>query len=321
MKIVVLDGRTMGASDNPWTPLTDLGDVAVHDSTAPAQLLERAKDADVLLTNKTPLNGETIAALPNLKLIATMSTGYNIVDIEVAAKRGIPVCNVPGYSTPAVVQHTMALMLELASAVCLHARAVRDGKWCNIKDFCFWERPLVELAGKTLGVVGFGDIGGGVGAAASALGMHVAAYAPRPKPKPAYGPFEFVDLDELLRRSDVVSLHCPLTPENEGMINAERIALMKPTALLINTARGQLVNEADLAAALKDGRIGGAGLDTVTAEPMRTDNPLMDAPNCVVTPHIAWATRESRVRLMERAADNVRAFLAGSPTNVVNGVS
>lgn len=318
-RIVVLDAFTMG-QDISWELLAEQGELKLFDRTAPGEVLERAKGAQVLFTNKTVLGAEVINALPDLKCICVLATGYNVVDIAAAAARGIPVCNVPGYSPPAVAQHVMAVTLELFGKACRHASAVAQGRWAAQPDFCFWDAPISELANKTFGIVGFGAIGQRVAELAHAFGMSVLAHAPRPKELPPYGPFSFASLDDLFEDSDVVSLHCPLTPENENMVNARLLARMKPTAFLVNTARGQLVDENALAAALKAGKLGGAALDVVWVEPIQPGNPLLGAPNCLITPHVAWASVEARRRLLGIAARNLRAFFAGAPQNVVNGV-
>jgi len=318
-RIVVLDAFTMGR-DVFWDLLSDQGELVLHDRTAPEEVLARAQGAQVLFTNKTVLDARTIDALPELQCICVLATGYNVVDVKAAAARGIPVCNVPGYSPPSVAQHVMAVTLELFGKTCRHARAVSEGRWAAQPDFCFWDAPIVELAGKIFGVVGFGAIGQRVAQLANAFGMHVVAYVPRPKELLPYGPFDFVSLDKLFAHSDVVSLHCPLTPETDTLVNARLLSLMKPTAFLVNTARGQLVDEAALAAALAAGALGGAALDVLREEPARPDNPLLAAPNCLITPHVAWASVEARRRLLGIAAANLRAFLAGSPRNVVNGL-
>jgi len=318
-RIVVLDAFTMG-QDVSWEGIASQGELHLYDRTQPAQLLERAKGAQVLLTNKTVLDRAAIEALPDLQCICVLATGYNVIDLAAAAARGIPVCNAPGYSPPAVAQHVMAVVLELFTHVSLHARAVRDGRWSSQPDFCVWDEPIVELAGKTFGVVGFGAIGNRVAELANAFGMRVLAHVPRPKELPPYGPFDFVSLDALFEESDVVSLHCPLTAENENMVDARLLSLMKPTAYLVNTARGPLVDEAALAAALTAGKLAGAALDVVRQEPIRPENPLLSAPNCLITPHVAWASREARGRLLRIVAQNLSAFLRGVPQNVVNGV-
>jgi len=320
MKTVILDGYTLNPGDNPWTGLEKICDLTVYDRTDPGQTIERAKDADIILTNKTLLGAEIINGLPNLKFISVLATGYNVVDLDAARARNIPVSNVPGYSPPSVAQHVFALLLSHANRVAMHDRAVKDGQWAEQKDFCFWNAPLIELAGKKMGIVGFGDIGRKVGTIANSFGMDVLAYAPRPKQEPDYAPFSFVELGELFREADVVSLHCPLTDDNEKFINKKLLATMKPNAYLINTARGPLINEADLAAALTGGIIAGAALDVVGEEPMLPGSPLSGTPNLTITPHIAWATLEARSRLSATTVENVKAFMAGKAVNVVNGV-
>jgi glycerate dehydrogenase len=313
MRITILDSHTTNPGDLSWEPLERLGDCVVHDRTAPADIVARAVGADVLLTNKTPLSRETIAALPNLKCIGVLATGYNVVDIAAARERGIPVCNVPEYGTPNVAQATFALLLELTNRVGHHADLVRAGRWTACPDFCFWEGELVELAGLTLGIVGYGRIGRAVATIGRAFGMRILAW----RRNHGGGP-ECVDLDTLLRESDVVSLHCPLTTQTERLVNAAALATMKPTAFLVNTARGGLVDEAALAAALDAGRLAGAGLDVLSVEPPPAANPLLTARNCIITPHVAWATQQARQRLIAVTAENLRAFAAGTPRHVVN---
>ncbi|NDV26943.1 D-2-hydroxyacid dehydrogenase [Desulfovibrio sp. JC010] len=320
MKTVILDGYTLNPGDNPWTGLEEICDLTVYDRTPPQLVLERAKNADIILTNKTQLSAEIINNLPRLKFISVLATGYNVVDLEAAASRNIPVSNVPGYSPPSVAQHVFALLLAHANRVAMHDQAVKDGQWAQQEDFCFWNAPLFELAGKKMGIVGFGDIGKRVGSIANSFGMEVLVYAPRPKPAPDYEPFSFVSLKELFREADVVSLHCPLTAENERFINKNMLSTMKPSAYLINTARGPLINEADLAAALTGGIIAGAALDVVGVEPMLPGNPLSGTPNLTITPHIAWATLEARSRLTGTTVENVQAFLNEKTINVVNGI-
>ena len=318
-RLVVLDAFTMGQGDNPWDAIAAQGELVLHDRTPKDQVLARARGAQVLFTNKTPLDAETIAALPELACICVLATGYNIVDTEAAAARAIPVCNVPGYSTQSVAQHVLAVTLELFTKASRHARAVAEGRWSKSPDFCFWDAPVVELSGKTMGIVGFGGIGQRVGELAHAFGMNVLAYNPRPKAGPGYSPFAFASLTELFASADVITLHCPLTPENTDMVGGALLASMKQTAFLVNTARGPLVDEAALAAALRGGKIAGAALDVVREEPIRPDNPLLGVPNCLITPHVAWASVEARRTLMAQSAENLRAFLAGAPRNVVNG--
>ncbi len=320
MNIVILDGYTVNPGDNPWTELEALGNLTVYDRTEQEEIIQRASNAEIILTNKTLLTDEVISALPKLKFIAVLATGYNVVDLDAASKRRIPVANVPGYSPPSVAQHVFAMLLDFANKVGLHDQAVKNGEWAAQKDFCFWKAPLIELKDKKLGIVGFGNIGQQVGIIANAFGMEVLAYAPRPKPAPQYLPFKFVELDELFTEADVVSLHCPLTTENEKFINKSIFSRMKKSAFMINTARGQLINEADLAEALKDGLIAGAALDVINTEPMLPGSPLAVAPNITITPHIAWATLEARSRLTEITTHNISSFIKGSPVNIVNEI-
>ena len=315
-RIVVLDGFTLNPGDLDWAPLRAIGECQIFARTPAESVLERARDASMVLTNKTPLPREVIAALPELRYIGVLATGCNIVDLTTAMARGIPVTNAPGYGTPSVAQHVFALILELTQHTGQHADAVRAGRWSASPDFCFWETPLVELAGRTLGIVGFGSIGAAVARIALAFGMNVLA-ASRRTPPDEDG-IEFTGIDEIFRRADIVSLHCPLTPNTEGLVNAQRLASMKPGAFLINTGRGPLVVEQDLADALNAGRIAGAGVDVLSAEPPTAANPLLTAKNCIVTPHIAWASRAARERLLAIVVENLRAFLAGEPRNVVN---
>jgi glycerate dehydrogenase len=318
MKIVVLDGYTLNPGDNPWTELERLGELTVYERTSPAQVVERARPAGILLTNKAPVTREFLDELPNLRYIGVLATGYNNVDGPAAAARGIPVTNVPEYGTRSVAQFVFALLLELCHRVGHHDQAVHSGKWARCLDVCFWDSPLVELAGKTLAVVGFGRIGRRVGELGHAFGMEVLAVDPQACPDPPYAPFAWVSLPEACARADVLSLNCALTEENRGLVNAALLAGMKPSAFLINAARGPLVDEAALAAALNAGRLAGAALDVVAEEPIHADNPLLTARNCLLTPHIAWATLEARRRLMHEAAENLRAFLAGRVRNRVN---
>ena len=313
MRIVILDGLTTNPGDVSWEPLERLGSLTVFDRTAPGDVVARAADADAVLTNKAIVGREQIAKLPRLKYVGVLATGFNIVDVAAARERGIPVCNVPEYSTPNVVQATWALILELANRVGHHDRTVHEGHWAACHDFCYWHGDLVELAGRTLGIVGHGRIGRGVAAVGRAFGMRVIHHRRQGGGDPAC-----VDLDTLFRESDVVSLHCPLTPETKGLVDARRLAMMKPTAFLVNTARGPLVDEAALAAALNAGQIAGAAVDVLSVEPPPASNPLLAAKNCVITPHVAWATRDARRRLIDVTAANLAAFAAGQPQNVVN---
>ncbi|MBY0278063.1 D-2-hydroxyacid dehydrogenase [Candidatus Binatia bacterium] len=318
MKIVVLDGYTLNPGDNPWDALAALGDLTVHDRSAPDETVPRARGAAIVLTNKTHLDAATLAALPDLRYVGVLATGYNVVDIAAARAHGITVTNVPEYGTDFVAQHVFALLLELTNAVGEHDAAVHAGEWQRCPDFSFWKRPLLELAGLTMGIVGYGRIGRRVGDVARALGMRVLASVRPGTAAPAATATEtWCDLETLFATSDVVSLHCPLTSDNTRFVNAALLARMKRSALLVNTARGPLIDEQALAEALAAGTIAGAGLDVVSVEPIRADNPLLRAPNCVLTPHVAWASLAARRRLMATAVDNVRGFLAGKPQNVV----
>jgi glycerate dehydrogenase len=317
-RIVVLDGHTVNPGDLPWDELAKLGELEVFARTPADSVVERARGAAVVVTNKTVLDGAALEKLPELRGISVLATGYNVVDVTAAQARGIPVCNVPAYSTASVAEHAVALMLELSHHVGLHARAVRDGEWWRSPDFTFWKEPLVELAGKTLGIVGFGAVGRRVGALGLALGMNVLATPSRRVPEPPEG-VEFSAADPLFSRSDVVTLHCPLTPETARLVRRERLATMKRGALIVNTARGGLVDEDDLVRALETGALGGAALDVLSVEPPPPDHPLLRAPRCIVTPHQAWTTFAARKRLLEATVENVRAILAGHPINVVHG--
>lgn len=316
MKIVILDAYAANPGDLSWDEFAALGELTVYDRTAPEDVAARIGDAEVVFINKVRLTDDIFAACPNLKLVSILATGYNIVDLAAAKRRGITVCNVPGYSTRAVVQMTFALLLEICQQVGLHSGAVHTGRWQTCPDFCFWDRPLIELDGKTMGIVGYGAIGSAVGTVAQALGMKLLVTARHEKPVPEGA--RFVSLPELLAQSDVVSLHCPQTAENARMIDAGALAQMKDGAILLNTARGGLLDEQAVADALRSGKLLAAGMDVVSAEPIRADNPLLTAPNCFLTPHIAWAPLETRRRLQTISAENLRAFLEGKPQNVVN---
>ncbi|HLK63608.1 MAG TPA: D-2-hydroxyacid dehydrogenase [Bryobacteraceae bacterium] len=317
MKLTVLDGYCLNPGDLSWDALHRLGEVQVFDRTRVDQVLERAAGATIALTNKTPLPGYILHQLPDLRYIGVLATGYNIVDVEAANQQGIVVSNIPTYGTASVAQFVFALVLELCHNVKLHSDAVRAGEWSHNPDWSFWKSPLMELSGKTMGIVGFGRIGRHVGRIADAMGMRVIANDTYHGDEPPFPGFRWASIDELLAESDVLSLHSPLFPETRGMINATSLARMKPTAFLINTSRGPLVIEQDLADALNAGRLAGAGLDVLSVEPPTEHNPLLSARNCLVTPHIAWATREARSRLMDLAVGNITAFLAGQPQNVV----
>ena len=316
MKIVVLDGFTLNPGDLSWDELKSLGDCDIYDRTPPEEVVKRAADAEIVLTNKAPVTRESILALPRLKYIGVLATGYNIVNTAAARERDILVTNVPTYGTRSVAQHTFALLLELTQHAGHHAQTVRDGRWTKSSDFCYWDFPLVELDGLTMGIVGYGRIGKAVAELAAAFGMKVLATSATPKHAPTN--IQFTDLATLFRQSDVISLHCPLTPQTKNLLNKERLGLMKPTAFLLNTSRGALIDEQALADALNSGRIAGAAVDVLSVEPPPAENPLLRAKNCLVTPHIAWATRAARARLMQIAIANVRAFIAGEPENVVN---
>lgn len=311
MKIVVLDGYAENPGDLSWGPLQELGELTVYDRTPPEAVLERIGDAEAIYTNKTVLSRELIQAMPSVRFIGVLATGYNVVDVQAARERGIVVCNIPTYGTDAVAQYVFALLLELCHRVAHHAQAVQEGRWTACPDFCFWDYPLIELSGKTMGIVGYGRIGQRTAQIARAFGMQVLAYDAFVQAA------ECVPLDELLERSDVVSLHCPLFPETKHIIRGETIARMKDGAILINTSRGPLVDEAALREALTSGKLYGAAVDVVSTEPVQPDNPLLGLENCLITPHIAWAPRESRQRLMDIAVENLRCFLRGAPQNVV----
>ena len=316
MKIVILDGHTLNPGDLSFEPLKELGSVTCYDRTPSQLTAERIGDAEVVFTNKTLIDRNILEACPNVRYIGLFSTGYNVVDIKYAASRGITVTNVPSYSTGAVAQHVFALILEFTNKVAEHSRRVKDGEWISSRDFCFYDK-LSELEGKVMGIVGFGRIGQRVCKIAQAFGMSVLVNTRTPGKSELPG-VRFTDLDTLLAESDVVSLHCPLFEETKGLIGTEALEKMKPTALLINTARGPIVHQAELAEALNKGVIAGAGLDVIDVEPMTVDNPLLDAKNCIITPHIAWASLETRKRLLDTAVANLRAYLYGSPVHVVN---
>ncbi|MBQ7138245.1 MAG: D-2-hydroxyacid dehydrogenase [Clostridia bacterium] len=310
-KIVILDGFVANPGDLSWEPLAELGELTVHEYTAPQDVVARIGDAPIILTNKTVISAEVMADCPNLRYIGVLATGYNVVDIAEAKKRGIVVTNVPAYSTPTVAQFTMALLLEIALHVGHHSRVVHEGKWSACRDFAFWDYPLMELQGKTFGIVGYGSIGKEVARVAQAFGMKVLAYS-------RHGAEEFhTELDELYAKSDIVSLHCPLTAENTGMINKGTIAKMKDGVIILNTARGGLINEADLREALVSGKVYAAASDVTCREPINADSPLLGLPNMIITPHIAWAATEARQRLLSVAIDNVRQYLAGNVQNYV----
>jgi len=319
MKIVVLDGYALNPGDLSWKDLEAFGECTVYDRTAPKDIVRRAGEAEIILTNKTVLSADIISRLPKLKCICVLATGYNVVDVEAARRRGIPVSNVPSYATASVAQMVFAHLLNLALHVGHHARTVRDGRWTACADFCYWDTPLLELEGLTMGIVGFGRIGRATAKLALAFGMKVIAFDVAELSHMPEG-CEAAELDDVFEKADVLSLHCPLTPQTEKLVNGERLALMKPTAFLINTSRGPLIDEQALADALNAGGLAGVGVDVLSTEPPAKDNPLLTARNCYITPHIAWATRAARERLLRVTIDNIAAFLAGRPQNVVNGV-
>jgi len=320
MKITVLDGHTTNPGDNPWSQVEALGDLTVHARTSADEVVDRCADSEVVLTNKTALSADTIARLPDLKYIGVMATGYNVVDLAAASARDIPVTNVPEYSTDSVAQHVIAMMLSNIHRPFEHSTAVYSNQWQAAGDFSFWLSPLRELADQTIGVIGYGRIGKRVCQLASAFGMNVLAHNPTYKNKTRldYHRFDWCPMSQIFRESDFVSLHCPLTESTQGLVNQEKLQAMKPNAVLINSSRGALVNESDLAEALKQRTIAGACLDVVSQEPINNDNPLLTAPNCMITPHNAWATVEARRRLMKTVAENIEAFLGGRPINLVS---
>lgn len=318
MKIVSLDGQSLNPGDLSWECFNQFGDITVYPRTdSPAETIARLQGVDIVLLNKVPITEAVLAACPDLKLICVLATGYNVVDLKAASKRGIPVCNVPAYSTASVSQFTFSLLLELCNRVGHHDRVVHEGKWSRCPNFCFWDTPQMELAGKTMGIIGFGRIGKAVGRIAKAFGMEVLAYN-RSRSAEGETIATYVELEELLRRSDVVSLHLPLTADNAGMVNAEFLAKMKDGAILINTARGGLINEAALHQALTDGKLRGAAVDVAGIEPIPADSPLLTAPNCVITPHMAWAPLEARQRILDITVQSIRGWLEGNPVNTVN---
>lgn len=319
MKLVILDGYTENPGDLSWEWLNGLVDeYIVYDRTAPDDVFERSKDADILVTNKTVLTGEMLEKLPKLKFISTLSTGYNVIDTDKARERGVPVSNIPAYSTDAVAQLVFALLLELTNHVAVHDNSVKNGEWTSCEHFCYTKTPLCELRDKTFGIVGFGKIGSAVAKIALAFGMKVKAYSPNTRTFDGVGTVEFTSLEDLIRSSDVISLHCPLTEKTDGLVNMEFLSKMKKSAFLINTSRGPVINEIDLKKALDEGIIAGAGVDVLSTEPPKADNPLLHTDRCIITPHIAWASFEARTRLMGIFRDNVKAFLEGEPINLVN---
>lgn len=320
MKIVVLDGYTENPGDLSWEGIQALGEVEIYDRTSYKEdeiIASRLQGADIAVTNKTPISKATIDACPSLKAIAVLATGYNVVDYKYAALKGIPVMNVPTYGTASVSQFSIALLLEICHHIGEHNRSVHEGKWENNEHWCYWDYPLIELENKTIGIIGFGRIGQAEGRIAKAMGMKVLACDPHPRPE-GQEIATYVDLETLFASSDVISLHCNLTDENFGFINKANIAKMKDGVILINNARGQLLNEQDVAEALNSGKIAAAGLDVVSTEPVKSDNPLLKAKNCIITPHISWAPKESRQRIMDITAENIKNFIDGKPSNIVN---
>ena len=314
MKITVLDGYTENPGDLSWDALGSLGQLAVYDRTPTSEIASRIGDSEIVFTNKTPLSEKIINEASNLKFIGVLATGYNIVDIAAAQKKGIPVCNVPAYGTDSVSQFAIGLLLELCMRIGYHDAAVHNGRWSACQDFCFWDFPLVELAGKTMGIIGFGRIGHRTGEIARALGMNVIVSSPHEK----NDGFSYVNQSEIFAKSDVIVLHCPLVPETRNLICKASIAQMKPGVMIINNSRGPLINEMDLSEALKSGKVAGAAVDVVSSEPIAADNPLLSAPNCIITPHMSWAPKEARQRIMDTSVSNLRSFLDGHAENVVN---
>ena len=318
MKIVVLDGYTLNPGDLSWDGFKALGDVVVYDRTSADQTAERIGDADIVITNKTVIDQHVLDACPAVKYIGVLATGYNVVDIVAAKNRGIPVTNVPAYGTRAVSQFAIALLLEICHHIGEHSQTVRAGDWTRSLDFCYWNHPLIELAGKTIGIIGFGRIGQQTATIAQALGMKVLAHANHRKTELESETLQYADLDVLFAKADIISLHCPLFESTKGIINKDSIGKMKDGVIIINTSRGPLIVEEDLANALNSGKVHAAAVDVVSAEPINADNPLLQAKNCIITPHIAWAPQESRVRLLNIAVDNLKSFLTNAPVNVVN---
>ena len=319
MKIVILDGYTENPGDLSWEGFEAMGDLTVYDRTTDhSQIAARIGDAEIILTNKTPVSREVIDACPRLKYIGLLATGYNVVDVKAAKEAGIIVTNIPTYGTDAVSQYAIALLLELCHHIGEHSDCVKRGDWTKNQDWCFWNHPLIELAGKTIGLIGFGRIGQGTARIAQALGMKVLAYDTYQNPQLVSETCTYASLDQVFASSDVIALHCPLFPETEGIINKDTIGKMKDGVMIINNSRGPLIVESDLRDALNSGKVAGAAVDVVSAEPISMDNPLLDAVNCIITPHIAWAPKESRQRLMDLAVENLHAFLSGAPQNVVN---
>lgn len=313
MNIVILDSEAVNPGDLSWNCLIQFGNLTVHPRTTPEETISRIGNHEIVITNKVPLDAQILRACPSIRLICCLSTGYNVVDIRTAKQLGIPVCNVPAYSTEAVAQFTIALLLELCHRIGHHDQVVHDGKWADCPNFCFWDTPQMCLSGKTLGIIGYGQIGRAVARIAQALGMHVICHS-----RTCRGDGPYVDLDTLLSQSDVITLHCPLFPETANLISTDSIARMKDGAILLNTSRGQVIDETAVAHALSTGKLSGAAMDVVSVEPISPTNPLLTAPNCIITPHIAWAPAQMRQRIIDTTCNSIRAFLSGSPINVVN---
>lgn len=318
MKLVITDGKCCSPDGSGWAAYRDFGEVTVYERTPPEEVIARIQDAEIICLNKVKITREILSACPKLRLICVMATGYNVVDTQAARECGVEVCNIPAYSTQAVAQMATALLLELTSHVALHNESVHRGDWAACPDFCYWKTPLTELAGRTLGIIGYGRIGQAFGKVAQALGMNLLVSAGHRRPELESDTCRYASLDEIWAKSHVISLHCPQTPETEKLICRETIAKMRPGALLLNTSRGGLLDEEAVAEALREGRLGGVAVDVVSTEPISPENPLLSAPNCVITPHIAWAPEETRARLIGIGYENIRAFLAGKPQNVVN---
>jgi glycerate dehydrogenase len=319
MKIVVLDGYTLNPGDLAWDGFKALGTVEIYDRTPADKTVERIGEAEIVITNKTVIDRSVLEACPSIRYIGVLATGYNVVDVAAAKEKGIPVSNVPGYGTNAVGQFAIALLLEICQRIGDHGQSVKNGEWSSCPDFCYWKHPMIELDGKTMGIIGLGSIGKKTAVIAQALGMNILVSGSRRVEALESDTLKYVELDELLAKSDVISLHCPLTDSSKGIVNRSNIAKMKDGVIIINTSRGPLIVEEDLAEALNSGKIYGAGLDVVSVEPIRVDNPLLTAKNCIITPHIAWAPLEARTRLLNIAVENLKNYLAGTPVNVVNG--
>lgn len=318
MKIVILDGYTENPGDLSWEAFRELGELTVYDRTPEEEIIERIGDAEAVIVNKVPITKDTLERCPNIRYIGLLATGYNVVDVKAAREKNVEVCNIPTYGTTAVGQFAMAMLLEICHHVGHHSQAVHEGRWTTNQDWCFWDYPLIELAGKTMGIIGYGRIGQNTGKLAQAFGMKVLAYDTMKNPDLVCDTCRYVELEELFAESDVITLHCPLFPRTEGIINQKNIAKMKDGVIILNNSRGPLIVEGDLRGALDSGKVYAAGLDVVSTEPIKSNNPLLGAKNCFITPHISWAPRESRQRLMDTAVSNLAAYIKGTPQNVVN---